>query len=72
MAVLDEVSSLTILTLKVTGLRVVIIIDDTTFTDQTSSLFDFRATCSHIQEKNSSVREKLENALWKKYIQADC
>lgn len=71
MAVLDEVSSHTILTLKVTGLRVVII-DDTTFTDQTSSLFDFRATCSHIQEKNSSVREKLENALWKKYIQADC
>ena len=71
MAVLDEVSSLTILTLKVTGLRVVII-DDTTFTDQTFSLFDFRATCSHIQEKNSSVREKLENALWKKYIQADC
>ena len=71
MAVLDEVSSLTFLTLKVTGLRVVII-DDTTFTDQTSSLFDFRATCSHIQEKNSSVREKLENALWKKYIQADC
>ena len=71
MAVLDEVSSLTILTLKVTGLRVVII-DDTTFTDQTSSLFDFRATCSHIQEKNSSVREKLKNALWKKYIQADC
>lgn len=71
MEVLDEVSSLTILTLKVTGLRVVII-DFTTFTDQTSSLFDFRATCSHIQEKNSSVREKLENALWKKYIQADC
>lgn len=62
MEVLDEVSSLTILTLKVTGLRVVII-DFTTFTDQTSSLFDFRATCSHIQEKNSSVREKLENAL---------
>ena len=63
---LDEISSLTISTLKLTGLRVVII-DDTTFTDQTSSLFDFRATCSHIQEKNSSVREKLENALWKKY-----
>ena len=63
---LDEISSLTISTLKLTGLRVVIT-DDTTFTDQTSSLFDFRATCSHIQEKNSSVREKLENALWKKY-----
>lgn len=39
MAVPDKVSSLTILTLKVTGLRVVILIDDTTVTDQTASFF---------------------------------